>query len=164
MHLEARMPRAMHPARAFRIIAQRVLPMETESEELPWRLWRVDINKPFATVISNDRITPGFGRGHPKHRHRADAEDFSYHVGDSIGLLVPGRTVGNEYHSALHTIAGGEDIGNKTRLTLCIKRCFYIDDYGGEKYEQSLELLLRPRAGRQAHHGRAVQGRLHDSR
>jgi len=58
-------------------------------------------------------------------------------VGDSIGLLVPGpHEFGNEYHLRLYTIAGGEKTsGNKTRLTLCIKRCFYIDDYSGEKYE-----------------------------
>lgn len=102
-------------------------------------LAELDISKPFvATVISNDRITPEASDEDIRNIViELDAEEFSYHVGDSIGLLVPGpHEFGNEYHLRLYTIAGGEKTsGNKTRLTLCIKRCFYIDDYSGEKYE-----------------------------
>ena len=56
-----------------------------------------------------------------------------HYEGQALGIAVvrDGRET-----FRLYTIAGGEKTsGNKTRLTLCIKRCFYIDDYSGEKYE-----------------------------
>ncbi|HOF39950.1 MAG TPA: hypothetical protein PLD73_07735 [Candidatus Hydrogenedentes bacterium] len=102
-------------------------------------LAELDISKSFvATVLSNDRITPESSDEDIRNIViELDAEDFSYHVGDSIGLLVPGPDeFGNEHILRLYTIAGGEKTAdNKIRLTLCVKRCFYIDDYSGEKYQ-----------------------------
>jgi len=98
----------------------------------------LDISKPFvATVISNERITPADSEEDIRNIVIELEDDFSYTVGDSIGLLVPGpHEFGSEYHLRLYTIAGGKKAsGGKTRLTLCVKRCFYIDDYSGEKYE-----------------------------
>lgn len=99
----------------------------------------LDISKPFvATVLSNERITPESSDEDIRELViEIGEEGFSYNVGDSIALLVPGpHDFGNEYHIRLYTIAGGEKTGEgKMHLTLCVKRCFYIDDYSGEKYE-----------------------------
>ncbi len=102
-------------------------------------LAELDISKPFvATVVRNERITPETSDEDIRNIVlELEEEGFAYAVGDSIGLLVPGpHEFGNEYHIRLYTIAGGEKLADgKTRLTLCVKRCFYIDDYSGEKYE-----------------------------
>jgi len=87
----------------------------------------LDISKPFvATVISNERITPADSEEDIRNIVIELEDDFSYTVGDSIGLLVPGpHEFGSEYHLRLYTIAGGKKAsGGKTRLTLCVKRCF----------------------------------------
>ncbi len=99
----------------------------------------LDISKPFvATVVSNERITPDSSEEDIRNIViELDQEDFTYNVGDSIALLVPGpHEFGKEYHVRLYTIAGGEKTEDgKPLLTLCVKRCFYIDEYSGEKYE-----------------------------
>lgn len=61
---------------------------------------------------------------------------FHYHVGQCVGVLVPGpHQFGHEFHFRLYTIA---DIPSfdlpKPKITLCVKRCFYLDEYSGEHY------------------------------
>lgn len=102
------------------------------------RLQDLDISKPFvATVQSNQRITPESSEEEVREIVlEIERDDFSYEVGQSIGLLVPGpHEFGAEYHLRLYTIAdGGKSAGGKPTVTLCVKRCFYIDDFNGEKY------------------------------
>lgn len=62
---------------------------------------------------------------------------FSYQVGQSVGVLIPGpHPFGNTRHLRLYSIAGGTDtpLGQGVDIELCVRRCFYIDEVSGERY------------------------------
>lgn len=62
---------------------------------------------------------------------------FAFDPGQSVGVLVPGpHAFGNEYHHRLYTVADlPEKAGDKPRVTLCVKRVTYVDEYSGERYK-----------------------------
>lgn len=66
-----------------------------------------------------------------------DHPDFEYEIGQSIGVIVPGpHPMGHGHHFRLYTVAdtpGAAGPGHP-RITICVKRCMYIDDYSGERY------------------------------
>lgn len=102
------------------------------------KLVEYDISNPYtATVVKSERITPPET---DEVRHIVlgvpDAT-FSPIEGQSIGVLVPGpHEFGNEHHMRLYSIASsrsGED-QNLSEVSLCVRRCFYIDEVSGEKY------------------------------
>ncbi len=91
-----------------------------------------------ASVVSSTRITPDDSETEIRHIDLAvDSIDFSYQVGQSIGVLVPGpHEYGLKQYLRLYSIASGsmaED--GKPVISLCVKRCFYIDDFNGERYD-----------------------------
>ncbi len=91
-----------------------------------------------ASVVSSTRITPENTETEIRHIDLAvDSFDFSYQVGQSIGVLVPGpHAFGQKEYLRLYSIAGGSTADDfKPVISLCVKRCFYIDDYNGERYE-----------------------------
>jgi ferredoxin--NADP+ reductase len=91
-----------------------------------------------ATVVSSTRITPDDSETELRHIDLAvDSIDFSYQVGQSIGVLVPGpHEYGQKEYLRLYSIAGGSRGDDfKPVISLCVKRCFYIDDFNGERYE-----------------------------
>lgn len=97
-----------------------------------------DISHPYqATVVSNERITP---ESTDEVRHITlgipDAT-FTYVEGQSIGVMVPGpHEFGNEHHVRLYSIANsrqGED-QHMAEISICVRRCFYIDEISGERY------------------------------
>lgn len=90
-----------------------------------------------ATVVSNDRITP---RGDAEVRHivlEVSGEQLDYVEGQSLAVIVQGpHDFGNPYHLRLYSIASPRN-GEKGHLgtfSLCVRRCFYIDDVSGERY------------------------------
>jgi len=90
-----------------------------------------------ATVVSNDRITPP---GDAEVRHlvlEVSGEQLDYTEGQSIAVMVSGpQDFGNPYHLRLYSIASPRN-GEKGHLgafSLCVRRCFYIDDVSGERY------------------------------
>ena len=91
-----------------------------------------------ASVVSSTRITPDDSKTELRHIDLAvGSTDFSYQVGQSIGVLVPGpHEFGQKEYLRLYSIAGGStgDDGNPV-ISLCVKRCFYIDDFNGERYD-----------------------------
>ena len=91
-----------------------------------------------ASVVSSTRITPDDSKTELRHIDLAlDSTGFSYQVGQSIGVLVPGpHEFGQKEYLRLYSIAGGGpgDDG-KPMISLCVKRCFYVDDFNGERYE-----------------------------
>jgi ferredoxin--NADP+ reductase len=91
-----------------------------------------------ATVVSSTRITPDDSDTELRHIDLAvDDPKFSYQVGQSVGVLVPGpHEPGRKEYLRLYSIAGGSrrDDG-KTLISLLVKRCFYIDDYNGYRYD-----------------------------
>ncbi len=102
------------------------------------KLTEYDISHPYtATVISNERIT---SPDTDEVRHIVlgipDAT-FSHVEGQSIGVLVPGpHAFGNEHHMRLYSIAStreGED-QDMAAFSICVRRCFSIDEISGEQY------------------------------
>ena len=91
-----------------------------------------------ASVVSSTRITPENSDTELRHINLAvDSKDFSYQVGQSIGVLVPGP---HEYHQKeylrLYSIAGDSTADDgKPVISLCVKRCFYIDEFNGQRYD-----------------------------
>ena len=62
---------------------------------------------------------------------------FSYVEGQSVGVLVPGpHPFGNEHHLRLYSIANARELPSDdgVEITLCVRRCFYVDEVSGEQY------------------------------
>jgi len=91
-----------------------------------------------ASVVSSTRITPEDSKTELRHIDLAvDSIDFSYEVGQSVGVLVPGpHDFGQKEYLRLSSIAGGSRADDfKPVISLLVKRCSYIDDFNGERYD-----------------------------
>lgn len=102
------------------------------------RLQELDTSTRYqAHVLGSKRITPEDSDQEVRDIELEIAEDLSVEAGQNIGVLAPGsKEFGQSHHLRLYTIAdlpirapsGG------TRIHLCVKRCWYIDEYSGERY------------------------------
>lgn len=95
-------------------------------------------NKMTATVVSSTRITPADSKTELRHIDLAvDDIDFTYGIGQSIGILVPGpHDYGQKEYLRLYSIAGSaKGDGIHPVISLLVKRSFYVDDVNGERYE-----------------------------
>ena len=90
-------------------------------------------------VLSTDRITAEAASEDVREivlevEHRA----FVYEPGQSIGVIVSGQhALGHPHHFRLYSIADVQQAtpgSNHAQLTLCVRRCHYIDEYSGETY------------------------------
>ncbi|MCX6609663.1 MAG: oxidoreductase, partial [Acidobacteria bacterium] len=103
------------------------------------RLSDYDTNNPHEmTLQSTEIITPENSEAEVRHLVlRFDDTPFSYTEGQSIGVLAPGPyEFGNTQHLRLYSIASpslGDDYRGNT-LSICVRRCFSIDDISGERY------------------------------
>ena len=103
------------------------------------RLTEYDVNNPYTTtLVSTERITPLGWEAEVRHLVlRLPDTPFDYVEGQSIGVLSPGpHEFGNSHHLRLYSIAsprGGDD-GRGDTLSICVRRCFSIDDISGERY------------------------------
>lgn len=99
----------------------------------------LDITQRFdARVLSNERITEPAADAEVRHLVlEIPAGDFFYMEGQSVGVVVPGpHEFGNRSHFRLYSIASprlGEG-GKRDRFSICVRRCYYIDDVSGERY------------------------------
>ena len=98
-----------------------------------------DLSKTFNGVVrESSKITDGEGDEEVRHIViEVKKAKHGFEEGKHIGVLVPGpHEFGNPYHFRLYSIAGIDKVSkNKTLIDLCVKRCFYIDDYNGEEYK-----------------------------
>lgn len=102
------------------------------------KLTEYDISNPYqATVVKSERITD---ENTDEVRHivlNVADSTFHYIEGQSVGVLVPGpHEFGNPHHMRLYSIASsrqGEE-QNMAEISICVRRCFYIDDVSGERY------------------------------
>ncbi len=64
-------------------------------------------------------------------------KEFQPEVDQSFGVLVAASgDFGNSYHHRLYSVADiPSNKKGKTRITLLVKRCSYVDDFSGELYE-----------------------------
>lgn len=89
-----------------------------------------------AELISSHRITPASSREEVRQLlFRASDLAFDGVPGRCIRLLAPGQ-YGNKHHVRLYSIADQDRTGgSRAEFALCVRRCFYIDDFNGEQYE-----------------------------
>jgi ferredoxin--NADP+ reductase len=89
-----------------------------------------------AQVISSHRITAAASREEVRLMvFRTDDLGFDGKPGGCIRVMAPGQ-YGNKYHTRLYTLAEQDRGGaSSTEFTLCVRRCFYIDDFNGERYD-----------------------------
>lgn len=98
-----------------------------------------DINTQYtAMVLSTERITPPDSDAEVRHIIlQLPKRRFEYREGQSIGVLVPGpHEFGNRQHMRLYSIASSRrgEAGRGTTISICVRRCFYIDEINGERY------------------------------
>lgn len=89
-----------------------------------------------AKLISSTRITPAESPEEVRHLvFRTEDLGFDAKAGQSIRIMAPGQ-YGNKYHTRLYTLADPEQQNaDDSEFTLCVRRCFYIDDFSGEEYK-----------------------------
>ena len=95
-------------------------------------------NQMSATVVSSTLLTPEDSETEIRNIDLAvDDIDFTYQVGQSVGVLVPGpHEFGQKEYLRLYSIAGGRTGDDfKPVISLCVKRAFYVDDVNGERYD-----------------------------
>jgi ferredoxin--NADP+ reductase len=92
-----------------------------------------------ATVVSSTRITSTESDEEVRELLiDVDRPDFSYQVGQSVGVLAPAAgQMGQQHHFRLYSVADLPERGdsNRPRIKICVRRCFYLDDYSGERYK-----------------------------
>jgi ferredoxin--NADP+ reductase len=92
-----------------------------------------------ATVVSSERITPAASDEEVRELVLdVDRPDFSFEIGQSIGVLAPGSPeLGHEHHFRLYSVADLPERGDagRPRIKICVRRCNYIDEYSGEEYK-----------------------------
>jgi ferredoxin--NADP+ reductase len=95
-------------------------------------------NQYTAMVLSSERITPPDSEAEVRHLVlQMPNRRFEYREGQSVGVLVPGpHEFGNRQHLRLYSIASSRkgESGRGTTISLCVRRCFYIDEINGERY------------------------------
>ncbi|MCP5195161.1 MAG: ferredoxin-NADP reductase [Pseudomonadales bacterium] len=91
-----------------------------------------------ARVLSNERITAAQAEEVRELVLEVEREHFDYQPGQSVGVIVSGEhDQGHKHHFRLYSVADTPATGanGKPRITLCVKRCNYIDEYSGERYQ-----------------------------
>lgn len=92
-----------------------------------------------ATLVSSERITPEQSDEEVRELvFDVDRSDFSFELGQSLGVLAPGnKEFGQEHHFRLYSVADLVEHGESgnPRIKICVKRCDYIDEYSGERFK-----------------------------
>jgi len=94
------------------------------------KLTEYDVNHPYTTtLVSTERITPLGWEAEVRHLVlRLPDTPFDYVEGQSIGVLAPGP-----HEFSIASPRGGDD-GRGDTISICVRRCFSIDDISGERY------------------------------
>lgn len=98
-----------------------------------------DVSNPYsATLVSSEQITPENSGAEVRHLLLELPDgDFDFVEGQSIGVLAPGpHDFGNPHHLRLYSIASSHkpDRGVRHTISICVRRCFYVDQVSGEEY------------------------------
>ncbi|MCB1322444.1 MAG: hypothetical protein KDK34_19445 [Leptospiraceae bacterium] len=91
-----------------------------------------------ARVMESDRITPEGSGDEVRHLVlRVMRSPDRFEAGQSVGVAVPGpHAGGHEVHFRLYSIAVVSRGSSRevSDLELCVKHCFYDDEFNGEQY------------------------------
>ncbi|MCC6798357.1 MAG: oxidoreductase [Candidatus Hydrogenedentes bacterium] len=98
-----------------------------------------DISHPVAAVVKEStRITPLQADVEVRHIVLEVSDGgLEFLEGQSIGVLTPGpHDFGNPAHLRLYSIASSRrgEGGKGTTISICVRRCFYVDEISGERY------------------------------
>ncbi|MGB5317047.1 MAG: hypothetical protein WBN56_13680, partial [Robiginitalea sp.] len=97
-----------------------------------------DIDKRYKAVVKNTtRLTPADTEEVREIVVEVKNPDFECEVDQSFGVLVnsPGD-FGNTLHHRLYSVADlPKRVNGNPQLTLLVKRCSYVDEFNGEKYD-----------------------------
>ncbi len=104
------------------------------------RLNEFDTSHTFeATVKESERITPDGQTDEVRHIVLdVKRNDVELKIGQNIGLVLSGQhEFGNEVHFRLYTIAGVNEgaAQDGNTVSICVRRCTYIDPISGERIE-----------------------------
>lgn len=90
-----------------------------------------------AKVVKTERLTPAETEEVREIVLEVDQKDFSCEVNQSFGVLIHVESeFGNKTHHRLYSVADLPKQKNKKPLiTFLVKRCAYVDDFSGEKYD-----------------------------
>lgn len=89
-----------------------------------------------ATVRKSERLTPKNTDEIREIVLEVDQKDFDVEVDQSFGVLVRSDgEFGKQFHHRLYSVADlPEKEDGHTLITMLVKRCFYVDEFSGEKY------------------------------
>ncbi len=96
-----------------------------------------DIEKRYTAVVKNtSRLTPPDTEEVREIVLQVKDPEFECEVDQSFGVLTKATgDFGNTLHHRLYSVADlPKRIKGNPQLTLLVKRCFYVDDFSGEKY------------------------------
>ena len=91
-----------------------------------------------AKVLSNERITSTESEDEVRELLlEFDKRERDFEVGQSIGVIAAGDPAFGEHeHLRLYSVADlPESDDTHQRITICVKRCTYVDPYNGELYK-----------------------------
>ncbi|MBK8977395.1 MAG: ferredoxin-NADP reductase [Planctomycetes bacterium] len=90
-----------------------------------------------AQVVSSTRISPATTDEVREIVLDVDDPEFAPMAGQTVGLLAPGqKEFGQQHHFRLYTVADRPQVAaGKSRIVLCVRRCNYIDEYSGERFQ-----------------------------
>lgn len=90
-----------------------------------------------ATLVSSERITPESVVEVRELLLEVERDDFPFRVGQSIGIYAPASSAfGKQHHFRLYSVADLPVTGSSghPRITICVRRCSYLDPFSGEEY------------------------------
>jgi ferredoxin--NADP+ reductase len=90
-----------------------------------------------ATVMKTERLTPKDTDEVREIMLEVNEKDFTCEVDQSFGVLVDTNgEFGPRQHHRLYSVADlPSNKKGKTQITMLVKRCFYVDEFNGEKYD-----------------------------
>lgn len=88
-----------------------------------------------AKLLSSERITPESSREDVRQLVFNTTDlDFDGKAGSCIRVHAPGQ-YGNRHHNRLYAIVDHDTLSDVDQFSLCVRRCFYVDESSGEECE-----------------------------
>ncbi|TVS19073.1 MAG: hypothetical protein EA417_01430 [Gammaproteobacteria bacterium] len=89
-----------------------------------------------ARLVGNEALTPPEARAEVRELTLELSEDgFTFSIGQSVAVLLAGpHDFGQSHHVRLYSIASTPAETGPGRITICVRRCHYVDPYSGERY------------------------------
>jgi ferredoxin--NADP+ reductase len=91
-----------------------------------------------ASLMANEPLTaPGAADEVRELVLMVDEGGFRFDIGQSIAVLVAGpHDFGQQHHVRLYSISSTPSAQHqKAEITICVRRCNYVDPFSGERYE-----------------------------